>query len=86
MAYPYPGKKLLRNNRPTATEFSDYRLHVYFYFHNVSPDMFSGLLHVFVELGNLRGTSNYVLYWIRGVACSDFVCHNSVQVLSTPVL
>ena len=27
--------------------------------------MSSGLLQVFVELRNLHGTSNYVLYWIR---------------------
>ena len=30
------------------------------FIHNVS-----GLLKVFVELGNLHGTSNYVLYWIQ---------------------
>ena len=29
--------------------------------------MFSGLLQVFVELSNLHGTSNYVLYWIHRV-------------------
>ena len=28
--------------------------------------MSSGLLQVFVELGNLLGTSNYVLYWNHG--------------------
>ena len=48
--------------------------------------MSSGLLQVFVELGNLYATSNYVLYWIQGVACSDSVSHNRVQVLSIPVL
>ena len=37
-----------------------------FPFHNVSADMSSSLLQVFVELGNLQGTSNYVLYWIHG--------------------
>ena len=36
-----------------------------FYIHNVSADMSSGLLQVFVELRNLHGTSNYVLYWIQ---------------------
>ena len=41
--------------------------------------MSSGLLQVFVELGNLHATSNYVL-------CSDPVSHNRVQVLSIPVL
>ena len=41
-------------------------LHLYCYFHNVSVDMSSGLLQVFVELGNLHGTSNYILYWIHG--------------------
>ena len=34
-------------------------------FHNISADMSSGLFHVFVELGNLHGTSNYILYWIH---------------------
>ena len=63
--------------------FSDYCLHLYF--HNVSADMLSGL-QVFVELGNLHGTSNYVLYWIHGVTCSDSVSHNRVQVLRIPIL
>ena len=48
--------------------------------------MSSGLPQVFVELGNLHGTSNYVLYSIHGVACSDSVSHNRVQLLSIPVL
>ena len=66
--------------------FSDYCLHLKSYFHNVSANMSSGFLQVFVELGNLHGTSNYVLYWIHGVASSDSVSHNRVQVLSIPVL
>ena len=37
-------------------------LYCYCYFPNVSADMFSGLLQVFVELRNLHGTSKYVLY------------------------
>ena len=44
--------------------FSDECLYLYCYFHNVSADMSSDLLKVFIELGNLQGTSNYVLYWI----------------------
>ena len=48
--------------------------------------MSPGFLQVFVELGNLDGTSNYFLYRIHGVACSDSVNHNQVQVLSIPVL
>ena len=36
--------------------FSDYCLHIYCYFHNVLANMSSGLLRVFVELGNLHGT------------------------------
>ena len=44
------------------------------------------LLQVFVELRNLPGTSNYILYWIHGVTCSDSVSHNRVKVLSIPVL
>ena len=46
--------------------FSDYFLHFYCYFYNVSADMSSGLFQVFVELGNLHRTSNYVFYWIHG--------------------
>ena len=48
--------------------------------------MSSGLLQVFVELGNpkeLRTTSFIESTW---VACSDSVSHNRVQVLSIPVL
>ena len=48
--------------------------------------MSSGLLQVFVELGNLHWNSNYVHNWIHGVACADSVSHNRVQVLSIPVL
>ena len=48
--------------------------------------MSSGLLQVFIELGNLHGSSNYILYWIHGVTRSDSVSHNRVQVLSIPVL
>ena len=48
--------------------------------------MTSGLLQVFIELGNLHKTSNYVLYWNHGGASSDSVSHNRVQVLSIPVL
>ena len=51
-----------------------------------SADMSSDLLQVCVELGNLHGTWNYVLYWIHGVTCSDSVSHNRVQVLSIPGL
>ena len=45
-----------------------------------------GLLQVFVELGNLHGTLNYVLYWIHRDACSDSISHNQVQVLRISVL
>ena len=48
--------------------------------------MSSGFLHVFLEFGNLNGTSNYVLYWIHGVACSDSISHNRVQVLRISLL
>ena len=40
---------------------SDYCLHLYRCFHSISADMSSGLLQVFVEHGNLDGTSNCVL-------------------------
>ena len=43
-----------------------------------------GLLQVFVEVGNLHGTSTFIES--TGVACSDSVSHNRVQVLSIPVL
>ena len=56
-------------------KFSDYCLHLYCYFHNVSAYMSSGLLQVFVELGNLHGTSNFIES--TGVAYSDSVSHNS---------
>ena len=46
--------------------------------------MSSSLLQVFVELGNLHGTSSFIE--ITRVACSDSVSHNRVQVLSIPVL
>ena len=46
--------------------------------------MCSGLLQVFVELGNLHRTVNYVLYWIHRVPCS--ISHNWLQELSIPVL
>ena len=64
--------------------FYHYCLHLHCYFHDVSADMYSDLLQVFVELGNLHGTLNYVLYWIHRVPCSDSVSHNRVQVLSFP--
>ena len=44
--------------------FWDYCLHLYCYFHNILTDMSSGPLQVFVKLGNLNGTSNYVLLLI----------------------
>ena len=67
--------------------FSDYGLHLYCYIHKVLADIFSGLFQVFlVELGSLKGTSNLVLYLINGVASSDCINHNWVQVLSIPVL
>ena len=61
------------------SEFLDYSRHNYI--HNVSADMSSVLLQVFlVELGNLRRTSNHVLYLIHEVACCDSVNHNRIQV------
>ena len=48
--------------------------------------MSSSLLQVFVELGNLYRTSNYSFIESTGVACSDSISHNQVQVLSIPVL
>ena len=54
---------------------------IYCYFHNVSADVISDLLQVFlVKLGCLQGISNHVLYLIFGVACSDSVNLNRVQV------
>ena len=46
--------------------------------------MSSGLLHMFVELGNLHGTSNFIE--TTGFACSYDFSHNRVQVLNIPVL
>ena len=53
-------------------------------FPNVSADMSSSLLQVFVELGNLHGTSSFI-YSTR-VVCSDSISNIRVQVLSIPVL
>ena len=38
--------------------FSDHCLKLYCYIHNISADISSGLLQVFVEFGSLHGTSN----------------------------
>ena len=48
-----------------------------YYFHNVSVAMSPGLLQVFVKLGNLHGTLNYVLYWILGglLAITEYKCY-----------
>ena len=46
--------------------------------------MSSDLLQVFVEVGNLHGTSNYIES--IGVIRSDSVSHNRLLVLSIPVL
>ena len=55
--------------------------------HNVSSDMSSGLLQMFlVELSCDHRTSNHVLYLIHGAACCDSVNHNRIQVLNIPVL
>ena len=53
------------------------------YFLNVLADMSSGLLQVFVQHGNLHETS---FIETTGVACSDSVSHNRVEVLSIPAL
>ena len=46
--------------------------------------MSSGLIQLFVELGKLLRTSSFIES--TGVACSDSLSHNRVQVLSIPVL
>ena len=59
--------------------FSDYCFHLYCYIHNISADIASGLLQVFlVELRSLHGTSNHVFYLIHGggVAGSDSLNHH----------
>ena len=56
---------------------------LHLHLHNVLADMYSGFLQVFVERGNLHGTSNYVLYC---TACSDSVSRKRVQVSSISVL
>ena len=43
--------------------------------------MSSGLLQVFVELGNLTELRTTSFIESTGVACSDSVSHNRVQVL-----
>ena len=58
--YQYKRKRLNRNMIKTL-----YRGKEEIYSEIVLGNMSSGLLHVFVELGNLHRTSNYVLYWIH---------------------
>ena len=48
--------------------------------------MSSGLLHVLVELGTFTELRTTSFIETTGVACSDSVSHNRVQVLSIPVL
>ena len=66
--------------------FSDYFIHLYCYFHNVSADMSSGLLQVFVELGTYTELRIKSFIESTEVACSHSVSHNRVQVLNIPVL
>ena len=54
------------------TGFSDYYLHFYCYIHNVSADVSSRLLQVFlVELRSLLWTSNHIFYLIHGIRASN---------------
>ena len=48
--------------------------------------MSPGLLQVFVELGNYTELRTTSFIESTGVACSDSVNHNRVQVLRIPVL
>ena len=48
--------------------------------------MSSGLLQVFVELGTFKELRTTSFIESPGIACSDSVSHNQVQVLSIPVL
>ena len=50
-------------------------LHEYCYFHNVSADMSSGLLQVFIQ-----PSRNFIV--TTGVACSDSVSHNRILQLA----
>ena len=45
------------------SEFSDYYLHLYCYIHNVSADMSSSLLQMFVEIGSLYLIHRGHLFW-----------------------
>ena len=64
------------------SRFSDYCLHLYYHIHNVSVDVSTGILRVFlVKLRTL-----HVLYLIHGVTFSDSVNNNRVLVLNIPVL
>ena len=67
--------------------FSDYCFHLYCYFYYVSADMSSGLLQVFVELGNLRG--NFELRPSLNPRRSPVLipwCITGYKVLTIPVL
>ena len=48
--------------------------------------MSSGLYQVFIELGTFTELRTTFFIESTGVACSDSVSHNRVQVLSIPVL
>ena len=52
---------------------------------SISVDMSSGLLQVFAETGTFTELQTTSFIETTGVACSDSVCHNRVQVLSIPV-
>ena len=64
-------------------EYSDYWPHLYCYTHNISTDMFLGLLQAFhVELGSHTESQTGPFIWTTGVNCSNSLNHDRAEVLS----
>ena len=66
--------------------FSDYCLHLYCYFHNVSADMSSGFFRCWSNSGTFTELQTTFFIESTGVACSDSISHNRVQALGISVL
>ena len=65
---------------------SDYCLHLYCYFHNVSADMSPVFFRCFSNSGTYTEFLTTSFIETTRVTCSDSVSHNRIQVLSIPVL
>ena len=66
--------------------FSDYCLHLYCYFHNVSAGRSSAFFRCLSNSGTCTVLRTTSFFLSTEVACSHSVNHNRVQVLRIPVL